>query len=398
MKILVLNVGSSSVKFKLFYGETLKVLASGIIEGIRESTGKVSFQKEEEIYHHTESLKDHTEALLSLMHLLTSHHIVDSFDSLDAVGHRVVHGGDKFWRPTLIASAVMEEIDALIELAPLHNPANLEGIRIVASIAPNVPQVAVFDTAFHHTMPSLAHRYALPSYYYDKLRVRRYGFHGTSHQYVARTTAGAMNRDINELNLITLHLGNGSSICAIEKGISIDTSMGMTPLEGLVMGTRSGDIDPGIIFYLHKEKNMSMDEIEHLLNHESGLQGIAGTNDMRQIEKKMDEGDEAARLAMNLFVYRILKYIGAYVAVLGKVDALIFTGGIGEHSVRVREMLCHRLSLFGIEIDSALNQQVALHHPRHISTSHSKIEIWVTPTDEERAIAKETLDLLKDTI
>jgi len=263
----------------------------------------------------------------------------------------------------------------------------------VESLIENVPQVAVFDTAFHHTIPSYAYRYALPNSLYEDLGIRRYGFHGTSHHYVASQTAKAMGKEIHELAMITLHLGNGASVCAVKGGKSIDTSMGMTPLEGLMMGSRSGDLDPGVIFYLMNHTQMNADEIEHLLNTQSGLKGIAGTNDMRKIEERINKNDPLAILAMEMFVYRIIKYIGAYAAVLGDVDVLVFTGGIGEHSAKTREAICTKLTLLGVQIDTHLNTRNNT-LCRSIHDPSSKIALWVTPTDEELCIAKETVQVI----
>ncbi|MDQ1325063.1 MAG: acetate kinase [Campylobacterota bacterium] len=393
MKVFVLNAGSSSVKFKLFSTEKWTVLASGMVENIFESISTVYFDSKKGQYQHQEKIDNHTEAVVLLVKMLVSHQIISSFDELTAAGHRVVHGGGLFYKPTLISHEVISQIESLEPLAPLHNHANLEGIRATQTLIGNLPQVAVFDTAFHHTMPPYAYRYALPNFLYDTLGVRRYGFHGTSHHYVAKQTAGAMGKKLETLNLITLHLGNGASVCAIRGGKSIDTSMGMTPLEGLVMGSRSGDIDPGIIFYLLRHTQMNAGEIEKMLNTESGLKGIAGTNDMRLIEERIDRKDPSAMLAMEIFVHRIVKYIGAYATILGRLDALVFTGGIGEHSAKTREAICAKLTLLGVQIDTHLNTQNNT-LCRSIHDPGSKITLWVTPTDEELSIAKETVQVI----
>ncbi|DAB40952.1 MAG TPA: acetate kinase [Sulfurovum sp. UBA12169] len=392
MKVLVLNAGSSSVKFKLFSIEKWTVLASGIAESIFEPISTVSFASDKEQYRYQEKIDNHTEAITLLVKMLVSHQVVSSLREIAAVGHRVVHGGNLFYEPTLISQEVISQIESLEPLAPLHNHANLEGIRAMQALIGDLPQVAVFDTAFHHTVPPYAYRYALPNFFYDNLGVRRYGFHGTSHHYVAKQTAEAMGKKLETLNIISLHLGNGASACAIREGRSIDTSMGMTPLEGLVMGSRSGDIDPGIIFYLLRHTQLNADEIEKMLNTQSGLKGIVQTNDMRQIEEKIAHEDPLAILAMEIFVYRIVKYIGAYAAILGRLDALVFTGGIGEHSAKTREAVCAKLTLFGAQMDMHLNTQIQ-NGCRSIHASESKIEIWITPTDEECAIAKETVQV-----
>lgn len=392
MKVLVLNAGSSSVKFKLFSIEKWTVLASGAAESIFESISTVSFISKKDHYRHQEKIDNHTEAIMLLVKMLVSHQVISSLKEIGAVGHRVVHGGDLFYEPTLISQEVISQIESLEPLAPLHNHANLEGIRAIQALVGDLPQVAVFDTAFHHTVPPYAYRYALPNFFYDNLGVRRYGFHGTSHHYVARQTAKAMGKKLETLNIISLHLGNGASACAIQGSKSIDASMGMTPLEGLVMGSRSGDIDPGIIFYLLRHTQLNADEIETMLNTQSGLKGIAQTNDMRQIEEKIAHEDPLAILAMEIFVYRIVKYIGAYAAILGRLDALIFTGGIGEHSAKTREAICAKLTFFGVQMDMHLNTQLT-NGCRSIHASSSKIALWVTPTNEELAIAKETVSV-----
>lgn len=393
MKVLVLNTGSSSVKFKLFSTKKWSVPASGMIENIFEPISTVYFNTKYKQHVYSEKIGTHANAIELLLKMLISHRVIIAFEELDAIGHRVVHGGDLFCEAVLVTQEVKNKIASFAPLAPLHNPINLEGMLAVESLIENVPQVAVFDTAFHHTIPSYAYRYALPNSLYEDLGIRRYGFHGTSHQYVARQTAMAMGKTFHKLNMITLHLGNGASVCAVKGGKSIDTSMGMTPLEGLMMGSRSGDIDPGVIFYLMNHTQMNADEIEHLLNTQSGLKGIAGTNDMRKIEERINQNDPLAILAMEMFVYRIIKYIGAYAVALGHLDALVFTGGIGEHSAKTREAICTKLTLFGVQIDTHLNQQNnAL--CRSIHDPSSKIALWVTPTDEELSIAKETVQVI----
>lgn len=324
MRILVLNAGSSSLKYRLYRSNPMTELAGGVIEQIREG--------------------GHHAAILEVEKALEAAGIA-SLAELDAIGHRVVHGGERFSESVRIDAKVMTAIRELIPLAPLHNPANLEGIEIAGTRAPAVPQVAVFDTAFHQTLPAYAYRYALPEESYTRMGVRRYGFHGTSHHYVAKEAAVMLGMQLAESNLITLHLGNGASVCAIRGGRSVDTSMGFTPLEGLVMGSRSGDIDPAILFYLSREYGYTLDALDSMLNKESGLLGLCGENDMRLIHEKIAEGDPRATLAHEIFCYRIIKYIGAYAAVLGRVDAVVFTGGIGENDAITRQAITAQLSL-----------------------------------------------------
>ncbi len=343
MKIAVINAGSSSLKFKLFDMQTKEVLKSFNIEHIGEEGAAFS---------------NHHEALES---------IDIDFSSLDAIGHRVVHGGEEFKKAVLINAKVLDAIDKLSALAPLHNPANLEGIVVAKKKAPNIPHIAVFDTAFHSTMPKEAYLYALDYKMYEKHNIRRYGFHGTSHSFISKEAAKILKRDIDELNLITLHLGNGASACAIKNGKSIDTSMGFTPLEGLVMGSRSGDIDPAIVLYMQRELGQSVDEVDKSLNKESGLLGICGENDVRDI---LNSKDEKAKLAIDMMIRRIQKYIGSYMALLEKVDAIVFSGGIGENSVYIRERVLE-------------------------SQMFNKIESLVIKTNEELEIANECLGVLE---
>lgn len=370
MKVLVLNAGSSSLKYRLFADE--KEIGAGVVERIGEPGG----------------VKDHMEALKRAQKRLVSGGSLDSFDSLDAVGHRVVHGGEKFTKPAVVDDALIEALKELVPLAPLHNPANIEGILTMRKIAPQIPQVAVFDTAFHQSMPKEAFLYAIPLDLYDRYAIRRYGFHGTSHSYVSKEAANILGRPLESLNLITMHLGNGASACAVQNGRSIDTSMGFTPLEGLVMGTRCGDLDPEIPLFL-REKGL---EAETILNRQSGLKGLCGYNDMREVEELAAKGSEEAETALKLYSRRIRKYIGAYAALLGKVDALVFTAGIGENSAKVRELSCSGLDMFGIELDSKKNSTGEV----EISTDSSPAKIFVIETDEELEIARQTEALLSD--
>ncbi|UCF03353.1 MAG: acetate kinase, partial [Deltaproteobacteria bacterium] len=364
MKILVLNCGSSSIKYQLFDMEDESVMAFGLAERIGETQGKLTHRKfpgspDESVVVREEPFADHESGMLKIIELITDkeHGIVDDAYEISAVGHRVVHGGEHFQAPALIDDAVINAIEATVPLAPLHNPANLMGIRVAQTLIPQAPQVAIFDTAFHQTMPPRAYHYSLPYEYYEKLGVRRYGFHGTSHRYVAKEAAKLMDRPLDELNLMTIHLGSGASTCAIENGKSVDTSMGMTPVAGIIMGTRSGNIDPGIIFYLAKSKGMTIEDLDHVLTHESGLKGICGLNDMRDIHNKAKEGDKRAQLALDMFVYRIKKYIGNYSAILGHLDGIVFTAGIGEQDIEIRERCCEKLERLGIVLDLEKNKQ-----------------------------------------
>lgn len=393
MKILVLNAGSSSIKFQVFDMRSLQALAAGIVEKIGESSGRVVLKLGDAGGNWTthsdlaETISNHTLGLQQAFDVLKLSGALREMSELFAIGHRVVHGGTRFSAPAKIDAGVLAQIRELIPLAPLHNEPNALGIEIALSLCPHVPQVAIFDTAFHHTLPPHAFHYALPRELYEKHHVRRYGFHGTSHQYVAKRAAALLGRELDSLNLITLHLGNGASACAIQNGKSIDTSMGLTPLEGLIMGTRSGDIDPAIPFYLEREAKKSRTEIEHLLNDQSGLKGLCGANDMREIERRAVGGDSDARLAIEMYAYRIKKYIGAYVAALGRVDALIFTAGVGENSAHIRAQCCEGLGALGISVDSAKNNAAA-RDEREIGSG--AVRVLVIPTNEEREIAEQT--------
>jgi acetate kinase len=315
-------------------------------------------------------------------------------DVLYGIGHRVVHGGEAFHKPTLITAPVIETIREQIPLAPLHNPANLLGIEVTFERRPDIPQVAVFDTAFHQTIPPHAYWYALPYELADSLHIRRYGFHGTSHKYVAKAAAQHLQQPLEDLNLITCHLGNGASVCAVRDGKSVDTSMGMTPLEGLIMGTRSGDIDPAVIFYLNRKTGKSIDELDVLLNKESGMKGVCGVNDMREIEELAASGNDRAQLALDMYCYRLKKYIGMYATVLGHVDALVFTAGIGENSDLVRARACANLSSLGIILDEQKNKE-RISCLSEIQSENSPVKIFVIPTDEELEIAEQTVTCIQ---
>jgi acetate kinase len=396
MKILVINTGSSSIKYQLFDMATEKVLATGIAENIGSDAGSLTHttmaqdgtRKKKCI---SASHMDHSKGLARITALLMDrdHGVIRDTSDIAAVGHRVVHGGETFQTPGIIDKEVMDEIEKNIPLAPLHNPANLTGIRVAQSIFPHAPQVAVFDTAFHQTLPKHAYMYALPYELYEKIRVRRYGFHGTSHSYVAQEAADFLGKPLDRLHLITLHLGNGASASAVKNGQCVDTSMGLTPLEGLVMGTRAGDIDPAIPFFLSRHLNMSIDDMDDLLNKESGLKGLCGENDMRSVLDNAAKGDDQSRLALDVYTYRIKKYIGAYTAVLGGLDALVFTGGIGENAPEIRERCCSNLTYLGIGIDPDKNM-ADTKNLRQISPVEAAVAILVVPTNEELKIARET--------
>ena len=396
MKILVLNAGSSSIKFKLFAGRSLSRTVSGLIEKIGESQAYARLayypllSDGEKIISRDMEISDHSRAITVVFELLRASGAVLDIKELTGIGHRVVHGGEKFKQSVIIDENVIAIIEELNPLAPLHNPVNLTGIRMIGDVAGTVPQVAVFDTAFHQSIPEHAFIYALPYRLYRQHKVRRYGFHGTSHQFVANLAGRHLNIPGEEFNCISLHLGNGASCAAIARGRCLDTSMGMTPLEGLIMGTRSGDIDPAILFYLNRETGMDMGQLEQMLNKESGLLGICGENDMRTITELVEQGDKKAELALNMFCYRLKKYIGSYFAVLGRVDCIIFTGGIGENSAVVRRKSCQGLEPLGIILDhdaKLIKREgiMPVHGP------NSPVKILVIPTDEELAIAIQTM-------
>ncbi|MGR3869700.1 acetate kinase [Streptomyces graminifolii] len=394
-RVLVLNSGSSSVKYQLLDMAAGTRLAVGLVERIGEETSR--FQHTHvatgAVREWTGPIPDHEAALKAVAEELTKDGLGLDSPELAAIGHRVVHGGKTFTAPTVIDDAVLAEIERLIPVAPLHNPANLVGIRTAMALRPDLPQVAVFDTAFHTTMPESAARYAIDVATADAYRIRRYGFHGTSHAYVSRATAKLLGKAPEDVNVIVLHLGNGASASAVRGGRCVDTSMGLTPLEGLVMGTRSGDLDPAVIFHLMRVGEMSTDEIDTLLNKKSGLIGLCGDNDMREIRRRIDEGDEQAELAFDIYIHRLKKYIGAYCAVLGRVDAVAFTAGVGENASAVREAAVTGLELLGLGVDGALNA-VRSDEPRLISPASARVAVAVVPTDEELEIATQTYALV----
>jgi acetate kinase len=387
----VINAGSSSIKYQLFDMPLQQPLAAGLLERIGETRSQHRLQwldatGQHQTYEFACQTASHHQALEQVVEQLGARGVLTSLDQLDAIGHRVVHGGERFSQPVLIDSAVIDAIREMIPLAPLHNPANLEGIEVTLALCPAVPQVAVFDTAFHQTMPAHAYHYALPERLYRNYRVRRYGFHGTSHHFVAKQAAEYLDRPLDSLNLITLHLGNGCSASAIQAGHCIDTSMGMTPLEGLMMGTRCGDIDPALHFYLLRESGMTAQQLERLLNRESGLKGVCGSSDMREVAGKAARGNTQAQLARAMFAYRVKKSIGSYYAALGRVDAILFTGGIGEHDSALRRQICGGLEGLGIQLAEREPAGGGAIQPLH--TEDSLVGVLVVPTNEELEIAR----------
>ncbi len=396
MKILVLNCGSSSVKYKLFDMANNQVMASGGIEkiGMKGSFLKHKKQDGQQVMLEGEVL-EHQLAIEYILGVLTSekHGCIKNIEEISAVGHRVVHGGELFNSSVLIDEAVIKQIEACIEIAPLHNPPNLAGIYAIQDLLPTAPQVAVFDTAYHQTMPQHAYMYGIPFALYKKYGIRRYGFHGTSHRYVSKRACEFLGLDYQNTKIITAHVGNGASITAIENGKSVDTSMGFTPVEGLMMGTRSGDVDLGVVTYLMDKEIIGTKATSVLFNKHSGVLGISGiSSDMRDIEAAIAEGNQRAKLALDMYEYRIKKYIGSYVATLNGVDVLVFTGGVGENQTGTRSKICKEISFFGIEIDEEKNKIRG--EEIEISTPNSKVKVVVIPTDEEYMIAADTMELI----
>jgi len=393
MKVIVINCGSSSIKYQLHDVSLDQVLAKGIVARIGEEGSSLRHQAGDTVIEKDVAASSHGEAFEVIRRALLDPEggVMSGVSEISAVGHRVVHGGETFVDSVLITDDVVAKLEKCIPLAPLHNPANVIGIREARRILPDVPHVAVFDTAFHQTLPPKAYLYAVPYELYETHRVRRYGFHGMSYRYVSQRAAGLLGKPLNKVKMIICHLGNGVSMAAIDGGKSVDTSMGLTPLEGLIMGTRSGDVDPGVIFFLHRELGLSVDRIEDLLNRESGLLGISGaSNDMRDVIRKASEGNQRCRLALEGFAYRAKKFVGAYAAALGGLDALVFTAGIGENSPLVRQMICENLECMGISLDETKNEE-AVGVEKLISTPTSRVSILVVPTDEERVIVMDTL-------
>lgn len=392
MKILVLNCGSSSLKYQLFDMTDESVLAKGQVEriGIDEAilthrpTGKDQFRHVEAIYEHGAAIQLVTQALID-----PDHGVIADITDIKAVGHRVVHGGEKFTESVCIDDEVKDAIKEFFDLAPLHNPPNLKGILAAESALPGVPQVAVFDTAFHATLPPHAYLYPLPYMLYKRHKIRRYGFHGTSHKFVAARAAEIMQRDISDLKIITCHLGNGASVAAVDGGKSVDTSMGFTPLEGLMMGTRSGDIDPAIIKFLMSKDGLTIREIDSMLNRHSGVLGIFGiSSDMRDLAESMEDGNQLARYAFDMYTHRVRKYIGAYAAEMNGVDIVVFTAGIGENNAQIRAGICKNMTWMGIEFDRERNTVRGVE--QELTTPESRTKVWIIPTNEELMIARET--------
>ncbi len=402
MNILVLNSGSSSLKYQLIQMRDESVLAAGQVERIGMQNPSVRHSRrpgtsEELRVERPVQTDDHAQALRLAVKLLTDPDVgvIRDAEAIHAIGHRVVHGGERFREPVRIDKFVIEGIRANIPLAPLHNPSGLLGIDTALALFPGVPQVAVFDTAFHQTIPPKAFHYGIPYALYEELGIRRYGFHGTSHRHVAQEAAKLLGKPLHQCNLITLHIGNGASITAIENGKSVDTSMGMTPLGGVIMGTRSGDIDPAIVTFLENRKNMSLKEIDTLLTKESGLKGICGASDMRDVHALIEKGDKKAQLALDMTVYRYKMYVGAYFAVLGRVDAMVFTAGIGENDPIVRHGVCISLEKLGIVLDQDKNSALHRGVAREIGAAAGAVRIFVIPTDEELEIARQTAGIIK---
>ena len=397
MKVLVLNCGSSSIKYKLFDMDHKAVIAQGGIEkiGLKDSFLKLTLPNGEKKVLEKD-IPEHTVGVEFILQTLTSaeYGVVKSMDEIGAVGHRMVHGGEKFSQSVLLTPEVLEAFAACNDLAPLHNPANLKGVHAISAILPNVPQVGVFDTAFHQSMPDYAYMYAVPYELYQKYGVRRYGFHGTSHRYVSKRVCEFLGVNPEGQRIITCHIGNGGSITAIKDGKSVDTSMGLTPLEGLMMGTRSGDIDAGAVTYIMEKEGLDAAGLSNLLNKKSGVLGIFGeSSDMRDLEAAVAAGNPRARLAENMYLYRIKKYIGAYAAALGGVDILVFTGGVGENQASARWGACEGLEFMGIKLDAEKNKVRG--EEAVISTDDSKVKVVVIPTDEELMIASDTMAILK---
>jgi acetate kinase len=393
MKVMVLNAGSSSIKYKLYRTDTWRSVASGTLTRIGEPMGElkcrwVGEDGEERGRSEALPIPNHRVGLDRVVKGLTRNGVLADASELAAIGHRVVHGGEHFRSATLVDDAVVAVIRGLVPLAPLHNPAALDGIEVARELFPSLPQVAVFDNAFHQTMPPESYRYAIPESLYREHRVRRYGFHGTSHFYVAKRAAALLGKPLTACNLITLHLGNGASATAVRAGESVDTSMGLTPLEGLVMGTRCGDIDPAIHFYLCRNAGMDTNTLDALFNRQSGLLGLCGVNDMREIHRLAGEGDAKAELAIRVFCHRLKKYLGAYYAELGRVDAVVFTGGIGENDAEVRGRTCADLEGLGIRLDADANAAPGTGE-RAVSYADSPVKVLVIPTNEELEIAQQ---------
>jgi acetate kinase len=404
MKILVLNCGSSSIKYQLVFMNGMKeeevdVLASGIIERIGLGNSKIAYEPTgRDKIKSVQDIDNHTQGVDLILHTLTDAKIgvLKNLDEIGAIGHRIVHGGDKFSASVVVTDEVVQNIVDCIDLAPLHNPAHLKGIYAVQKLLPTVPQVAVFDTAFHQTMPDFSFMYAIPYEFYINHKIRRYGFHGTSHYYVSKKCAEVMGKNYEDLKIITCHLGNGASVAAVKNGKSVDTSMGLTPNEGLMMGTRTGDLDLGALLLIMEKENLNKDQLNDLINKKSGVLGVSQlSSDMRDIEEAAwQKGDYKANLALKMYFYRIKKYIGAYAAAMGGVDAIVFTGGIGERGPETREFVCTDMEYMGVEFDKEVNFGKKVKEPLEISKKGSKVKVFAIPTNEELVIAQDTFRLV----
>lgn len=398
MKVLVLNCGSSSIKYQLINMENgADVLAKGLVERVGSEQAELTHQASgKDKIKAVKAAKDHQVGINWVLEHLTSPEfgVIKNVEEISAVGHRVAHGGEQFKTSVLVTPEVMVDLEKITPLAPLHNPANLKGITSMQALLPKVPQVAVFDTSFHQTMPDYSYTYAIPYEYYQDYKIRRYGFHGTSHKFVAKKAAELVGMDVNKINIISCHLGNGASIAAIQNGRSIDTSMGFTPVEGLVMGTRAGDLDLGAALFIMEKENLNIQQANDVFNKKSGLQGVSGiSSDMRDLEKAATEGNKRAQLALDMFVYRVKKYIGAYAAAMSGVDVILFTGGIGENACNVREAVCESFGFLGLEFDAQANKGVR-GQDKVMSTPNSKVKAVVVTTDEEMVIATDTFNIV----
>ncbi len=402
MKILVINCGSSSLKYQLMDMTDESVLCSGAIERIgleiKGGENNVIVKKNGEKFMYDKELADHTAAFNEVKYVLSEseYKVIDSFDEIDAIGHRVVQGGDKYKKSVLIDADVEKTVEELSPLAPLHNPANLQGYRACKTVAPELPQVAVFDTAFHSTMPAKAYMFAVPYEYYEKYGIRRYGFHGTSHKFVSNRVADRMGKDIKDLKIITCHLGNGSSIAAVKNGEVVDTSMGFTPLDGFMMGTRSGGVDPSVVTFIEKKLGVTPDEMDAILNKKSGVMAVSGvSSDDRDICAAQDEGNERAILAHEMQAYQIAKFIGSYIAAMNGVDAIVFTGGIGENGVWLRSKVCSYLGYMGVSINEEINAGTQKGAEAELTKETDKVRVFILATNEELSIARDTAEIVK---
>lgn len=398
MKILVINAGSSSLKYQLYDMTDESVLAKGLVERIGMDSSILTHKPtNKEEYTEVSEILEHTTAVRKVLNALTDaeHGVISNTSEIQAVGHRVVHGGEIFKQSALITPEAKSEIRRLFDLAPLHNPPSMMGIRAAEANMPDVPQTVIFDTSFHQTMPEKAYMYAIPRVLYNKYKVRRYGAHGTSHDFVSKEAAKFLGRPLEDLKIITCHIGNGGSITAVKGGLSVDTSMGMTPLEGLMMGTRSGDLDPAIVPYVMNKEELTVNEVNSMLNKHSGLLAISGiSSDMREVTEGMEKGDANSTLAFEMYEYRLRKYIGSYAAAMNGVDVIVFTAGVGENSIVLRKRVLEQLTFLGIELDESLNA-IRSGEPRRITTANSKVEVLIIPTNEELVIARDTFRLVQ---